>query len=74
MNTKSWMSALRLAFTVAACSETDKASLELSGLNYTNAWITTFSVNEYGGHGISPNGVAEPSYVASPSHENGMPA
>jgi hypothetical protein len=67
------MSALLLAFTVAACSETDKASLDLSGLNYTDAWITTFSVDEYGGDGISPNGgAAEPSYVASPFHANGM--
>lgn len=56
MKKKPWMLVLFLAVSLTACSESDKASLELSGLNYTNAWITTFSVDEYGGHGISPNG------------------
>lgn len=56
MNMKSWMSVLFLTFTFAACSETNNVSLELSGLNYTNKWITMFAVDDYGGHGISPNG------------------
>ena len=56
MNTKSWMSALLLAFTVAACSETNNANLELSGLNYTDKGISMFSVDGYGGHSIFPNG------------------
>ena len=58
MNAKSCASFLFLVLflSLCACSGTDKGNLELSGLNYTNAWITTFSVDEYGGHGISPNG------------------
>jgi hypothetical protein len=45
-----------LSFYLAACSSTDNASIELSGLNYTNAGIAEFSVDGYGGHGIEPNG------------------
>jgi hypothetical protein len=56
MNTKSWMSIFLLVFVLTACSEKDNVSLELSGLNYTNTWITMFAVDDYGGHGISPNG------------------
>jgi hypothetical protein len=56
MNSKSWTSILFLTFFLAACFETNNASIELSGLNYTNTWISTFSVDGYGGHGISPNG------------------
>lgn len=56
MNKKCWTSALLLALTVAACSETGKASLELSGLNYTDNGISMFSVDGYGGHSIFPNG------------------
>jgi hypothetical protein len=74
MNTKSWMSALLLAFIVAACSGTKNANLELSGLNYTDNGITMFSVDGYGWHSIFPNGGAERSCVASPYHANGMPA
>lgn len=55
MNSKVWMSILLLASALAACSETNKASLELSGLNYTDIGIAEFSVDEYGGHGIEPN-------------------
>jgi len=47
---------LLLAFTVAACSETNNANLELSGLNYTDKGISMFSVDGYGGHSIFPNG------------------
>lgn len=54
MKWKSWASVLLLS--LAACSENDNASIELSGLNYTNTWITAFSVDSYGGHGIEPNG------------------
>lgn len=56
MNPKLWTSIFLLAVSLTACSEANKASIELSGLNYTNAWITAFSVDSYGGHGISPNG------------------
>ena len=56
MGWKSWGSILLLMFSVAACSGTNNASIELSGLNYTDAWITTFAVDDYEGHGISPNG------------------
>jgi len=41
---------------LTACYEKKSASVELSGLNYTNIWITNFSVNGYPGHGVSPNG------------------
>ena len=56
MNLKTMVSISLLSFLLVACSEKDKASIELSGLNYTDAWITAFSVDEYGGHGIEPNG------------------
>jgi hypothetical protein len=56
VNGKFWFAILSLIFTLAACSEKSNASIELSGLNYTDAWITTFTVNGYAGHGISPNG------------------
>lgn len=56
MNPNLWTSIFLLAVSLTACSEANKASIELSGLNYTNAWITAFSVDSYGGHGISPNG------------------
>lgn len=56
MSAKSWTSVLFLYLSITACSENSSANIELSGLNYTNAWITEFSVNGYVGHGISPNG------------------
>lgn len=56
MKTKSWISALLFAFTGAACSGTNNANLELSGLNYTDKGISMFSVDGYGGHSIFPNG------------------
>lgn len=56
MNTKSWLSALSTSLLLIACSERSIANIELSGLNYTNTWITEFSVNGYSGHGISLNG------------------
>lgn len=51
-----WIHFFLLAFVVAACSDTSDASIELSGLNYTNVGISTFSVNGYNGGGIYPNG------------------
>jgi Protein of unknown function (DUF3304) len=56
VNTRSWTSICLMALLVTGCSGTDNTSIELSGLNYTNAWITMFAVDDYGGHGISPNG------------------
>jgi hypothetical protein len=56
VNPKLWLSILSLGFALLACSDTSDASIELSGLNYTDAWITEFLVNGYHGHGISPNG------------------
>lgn len=56
MNLKSWASIPLLAFFLTACSGANNASLELSGLNYTNIGIADFSVDSYGGHGIQPNG------------------
>jgi len=47
---------LLFAACLAACDERTNANIEVSGLNYTNTWITNFSVNGYAGHGISPNG------------------
>lgn len=45
-----------MGFFLAACSDTSDASMELSGLNYTDVGISTFSVNGYHGGGIYPNG------------------
>jgi hypothetical protein len=45
-----------LVFSLVACSSTNNASIELSGLNYTDIGISMFSVDDYGGHGIYPNG------------------
>jgi hypothetical protein len=56
MNLKPWASIFLLASFLVACSDTNNASLELSGLNYTNVGIAEFSVDNYGGHGIEPNG------------------
>ncbi|MFC0254245.1 DUF3304 domain-containing protein [Massilia consociata] len=56
MSVKSWLPLVSLVFALAACSGRKSASIEVSGLNYTNAWITEFAVDGYGGHGISPNG------------------
>ena len=56
MGTKFLVSILFLTLSLAACSGTNNASIELSGLNYTDTWITSFSVDGYEGHGISPNG------------------
>jgi hypothetical protein len=56
MTLKSYLSILFILFSLTSCSDTSKVSTELSGLNYTNKWITTFSVDDYGGHGIEPNG------------------
>jgi hypothetical protein len=56
VNFKLWTSISFLAFSLVACSDTSKVSTELSGLNYTNKWVTTFSVNGYHGPGVSPNG------------------
>lgn len=56
MNPKLWTSSFLLAVSSIACSEANKASIELSGLNYTNTWITAFFIDNYGGHGIEPNG------------------
>lgn len=44
-----------IALLLTACSGTDNASIELSGLNYTNVGIADFSVDGYSGHGIEPN-------------------
>ena len=52
---KAGISFLFLAATLSACRDSD-ATLELSGLNYTNVGISTFSVNGYHGGGIYPNG------------------
>lgn len=56
MHLKLWTSIFLLSASLTACSEANNASIELSGLNYTNTWITAFSVDSYGGHGIEPNG------------------
>ena len=53
---KSSISLLLLMCSLTACYEKKSASVELSGLNYTNTWITEFYVDGYAGHGISPNG------------------
>lgn len=52
---KYWTSIFLLAFSLAACSGTDDASIELSGLNYTDIDVSTFSVNGYYGFDIPPN-------------------
>jgi hypothetical protein len=56
MNSKYWVSILFFAFLLVACSGTNNANIELSGLNYTNIGIASFSVNDYEGHSIFPNG------------------
>lgn len=56
MKFKSWASIPFVAFSLAACSGTNNASIELAGLNYTDIGIAGFSVDDYGGHGIEPNG------------------
>jgi hypothetical protein len=56
VNLKYWSSIYCIVILLTACSSTDNASIELSGLNYTNVGIADFSVNDYGGHGIEPNG------------------
>ena len=56
MNEKSWVFIIFLAFFSVACSQENNASIELSGLNYTDTWITSFSVDDYEGHGIEPDG------------------
>lgn len=55
MNAKLWTSICFLALLLTGCSGTDNASIELSGLNYTNIGIADFYVDGYGGHGIEPN-------------------
>lgn len=44
------------AILLNACGRENSASIELSGLNYTNVGIAAFSVNGYEGHSIFPNG------------------
>lgn len=56
MNLKLWISRVFLAFVLIACSETNDADIELSGLNYTDIGISAFSVDGYQGPGIYPNG------------------
>lgn len=56
MTTKIWTSFFCISLLLTACSEANNASIELSGLNYTNTGISSFSVNNYGGHGIEANG------------------
>lgn len=56
MNAKSCASFLFLFLSLSACSGTNNANLELSGLNYTDNGISMFSVDGYGGHSIFPNG------------------
>jgi hypothetical protein len=56
VNLKFLISIFYLTFSLAACTDTSKTSIELSGLNYTNIGIADFSIDEYGGHGIEPNG------------------
>jgi hypothetical protein len=56
VNVKLWISSFFLVFVLIACSGTSDVSLELSGLNYTDTWVTTFSVDGYHGPGVSPNG------------------
>lgn len=55
MNPKVWLSYLLLSLALSACADHD-VGLELSGLNYTDVGISTFSVNGYHGGGIYPNG------------------
>jgi hypothetical protein len=45
-----------MGFALMACSDRSEASIDLAGLNYTDAWITTFSVDGSYGPGVSPNG------------------
>lgn len=56
MRLLSCTSLVLLVFTLGACAKKDNASVELSGLNYTNVGIAAFSVNGYEGHSIFPNG------------------
>jgi hypothetical protein len=56
VNSKSWIYIFFVTFALAACSDTSKVSIELSGLNYTDSPVAMFSVDGYGGHVIYPNG------------------
>ena len=56
MKTKYRAALLLLTFTLFACSYENNSSIELSGLNYTNKGIAMFSVDNYEGHSIFPNG------------------
>ncbi|WP_379681513.1 DUF3304 domain-containing protein [Massilia consociata] len=53
---KYWSFALLLMILSTACVRNNNASIELSGLNYTNVGIAAFSVDGYEGHSIFPNG------------------
>jgi hypothetical protein len=56
VNLKLWIAVFFLTFSLGACSDTSDASIDLSGLNYTDIGISTFSVDGYHGAGIYPNG------------------
>lgn len=56
MNPKFWIFVVLVGVFSVACSDTSDASIELSGLNYTDVGIATFSVDGYHGGGIYPNG------------------
>jgi hypothetical protein len=56
VNKKIWNLLLILVLGLAGCVEERGANVELSGLNYTDVGISTFSVNGYNGPGIYPNG------------------
>jgi hypothetical protein len=45
-----------LTCALSACSDSRDASIELSGLNYTDSGISDFSVDGFHGAGIYPNG------------------
>ena len=53
---KSWASIFLLVFLLGACSGSSDATIDVSGLNYTDSAIATFSVNGYEAHGIEKNG------------------
>jgi hypothetical protein len=56
VNQKFLISIFSMGFALAACSDISDASIELSGLNYTDVGISIFSVDGYSGAGIYPNG------------------
>lgn len=56
MKLKKWISIFFAGVALAACSDTSDPSIDISGLNYTDVWITTFFVNGYYASGVSPNG------------------